>query len=55
MDKSIYEKASAELILFDNSDVVVTSSTCLVGFDRYGSGCADGAHSGGEGDPDHYR
>ena len=25
MDKSIYEKASAELILFDNSDVVVTS------------------------------
>ena len=40
-----YEKGIAELILFDNSDVVVTSPYfCINGFDRPGSGCADGVH-----------
>lgn len=44
IDKSIYEKASAELILFDNSDVVVTSGAtyCSVNFDRPGDNtCKD--------------
>ena len=34
-----YEKATAEVVLFDNSDVITTSGSCRVpGHDR-GSGC----------------
>lgn len=44
-----YTKASAEVIRFDNSDVITTSGKtyfCLDGdFDNPGSGCADGVHA----------
>lgn len=45
MDKSIYEKASAELILFDNSDVVTSS-----GENSGGVGCNINVFSAGDDD-----
>ena len=46
MDKSIYEKASAELILFNNSDVVVTSP----GENSGSVGCGTNVFSAGNDD-----
>lgn len=44
-----YTKASAEVIRFDNSDVITTSGEnhwCLgSGYDNPGSGCADRVHA----------
>lgn len=34
-----YEKAAAEIILFDNSDVVTTSSGCATWSNQNGVGC----------------
>ena len=46
MSEKKYEKAVAERVEFDNSDVITTSGTysCLTSFDRPGAGCADGVH-----------
>lgn len=48
--KPTYEKADAEVVLFDNGDVITTSGEntyCFPGgFDNPGSGCQDGAHDG---------
>lgn len=48
--KKPYEKASAEVVYFDNSDVVTLSGEnhyyCMSGYDNPGSGCQDGSHSG---------
>lgn len=45
-----YEKAFAEVIRFDNSDVITTSGEnhyCIgSGFDIPGSGCQDGVFDG---------
>lgn len=43
-----YEKAAAQVVLFNNSDVITTSGSyfCMQGFDRPGSGCQDGVHDG---------
>ncbi len=51
MTRETYEKATAEVTVFDNSDVITTSGTggsyfCIKGFDIPGSGCQDGVHSG---------
>lgn len=43
-----YEKAAAEIILFDNSDVITASGEtyfCMEGYDRPGSGCSDGTNA----------
>lgn len=51
-EKKVYQKAVAEVILFDNSDVITTSGMdgentyCMTGYDRPGSGCQDGSHDG---------
>lgn len=51
-EKKVYQKAVAEVILFDNSDVITTSGMdgentyCMSGYDRPGSGCQDGSHDG---------
>lgn len=43
-----YEKAAAQVVLFNNSDVITTSGKyyCLEGFDIPGSGCQDRVHDG---------
>lgn len=50
MARETYEKAKAEVIVFDNSDVITTSGGsyfCMgeYGFDRPGEGCADRVHA----------
>ncbi len=44
MSEKKYEKAVAERVVFDNSDVITTSGKtyCTVNFDRPGDGCSDG-------------
>ena len=51
MSEKKYEKAVAERVVFDNSDVITTSGTyyCITGFDRPGAGCADGVHENYQG------
>ena len=51
MSEKKYEKAVAERVVFDNSDVITTSGTyfCIEGFDRPGAGCADGVHENYQG------
>ncbi len=49
--KSTYKKADAEVVVFDNSDIVTISGGennyyCKTGFDIPGSGCQDGLHDG---------
>lgn len=46
--KRSYDKATAELVLFDNSDVITTSGKyfCIDGYDIPGSGCQDEAIDG---------
>lgn len=43
-----YEKAVAQVVLFNNSDVITTSGNyyCKEGFDIPGSGCSDRVHDG---------
>lgn len=43
-----YEKAAAQVVLFNNSDVITTSGSyyCMEGYDIPGSGCQDGVHDG---------
>lgn len=47
--KTPYTKASAEVIRFDNSDVITTSgeNTYCIGndFDNPGTGCQNGVHA----------
>ncbi|HIT80441.1 MAG TPA: hypothetical protein IAC40_09205 [Candidatus Faecivivens stercorigallinarum] len=59
MSEKKYEKAVAERVVFDNSDVITTSGTtsgttsdtyyCNTSFDRPGAGCADGVHENYQG------
>lgn len=50
MSEKKYEKAVAERVVFDNSDVITTSAYyCIEGFDRPGAGCADGVHENYQG------
>ena len=51
MSEKKYEKAVAERVVFDNSDVITTSGTYygIEGFDRPGAGCADGVHENYQG------
>ena len=46
MSEKKYEKAVAERVVFDNSDVITTSGDyyCPVTWDRPGSQCSDGVH-----------
>lgn len=49
--KSTYKKADAEVVLFDNSDIITTSGGenkyyCTTGFDIPGSGCQDRVYDG---------
>lgn len=46
MSEKKYEKAVAERVVFDNSDVITTSGMiyCHISFDQPGAGCADGVH-----------
>lgn len=51
--KQPYEKADAEVVLFDNSDIITTSGGtssenyyCISGYDKPGSGCQNGSHDG---------
>lgn len=43
-----YEKAAAQVVLFNNSDMITTSGNyyCKEGFDIPGSGCSDRVHDG---------
>ncbi len=46
MSEKKYEKAVAERVEFNNSDVITTSGNyfCLETWDRPGSQCSDGVH-----------